>query len=147
VGADARALVLEYLDRVWGQRDLDALDELLASDYRRHVSPILEPLGVDGQRSRLATMQAAFPDAAIELGEVVAAGDVVAFQSIMRGTHRAAIRGLPPTGRAFSVHLVDLVRVRDGKLIEHWGGPDMLDLLTQLGATVEPGPIAEIVPG
>jgi hypothetical protein len=41
---------------------------------------------------------------------------------------------------AFEVHLVDIVRVRDGRITEHWGGPDMLDLLTQLGATVEPRP-------
>lgn len=144
---EARRLVLDYLDRVWGQRDLDALDDLLASDYRRHVSPILEPLTLAGQRSRLGAMQAAFPDATIELGQVVAEGDVVAFQSIMRGTHRGAFRGLPPTGRPFTVHLVDLVRVRDGRLVEHWGGPDLLDLLTQLGATVEPGTIEDAATG
>ena len=137
---DPRALVIAYLDRVWGQRDLAALDELLDPEYRRHISPILEPLTIEGQRARLAAMQAAFPDASIELGTFVVEGDNVAFQSVMRGTHRGAIRGLPPTGRPFTVHLVDIVRLRDGRLLEHWGGPDMLDLFTQLGATVEPGP-------
>ena len=137
---EPRALVVAYLERVWGQRDLGALDELLDPDYRRHISPILEPLTIDGQRARLAGMQAAFPDASIELGTFVIDGDLVAFQSVMRGTHRGVIRGLPPTGRQFTVHLVDIVRLRDGRLLEHWGGPDMLDLLTQLGATVAPGP-------
>jgi predicted ester cyclase len=141
VTEDARALVLEYLDRVWGQKDLDALDALLDPGYRRHISPILEPLSIAGQRARLGAMQAAFPDASIELGEFVAEGDLVAFQSIMRGSHLGKFRGLPPTGRTFEVHLVDLVRVGGGRLLEHWGGPDMLDLLTQLGVTVEPGPI------
>jgi predicted ester cyclase len=137
----ARALVQTYLERVWGQKDLAALDELLDPGYWRHVSALLEPLTIEGQRARLGAMQAAFPDVSIELGEVVAEGDLVAFQSVMRGTHLGQFRGLPPTGRSFVVHLVDLVRVRDGRLQEHWGGPDMLDLLTQLGATVEPGPI------
>lgn len=124
---------------MWAQHDLDALDELLDPDYRRHVSPLLEPLTIDGQRARLGAMQEAFPDISIQL-DVAAEGDLAAFQSVMRGTHRGQFRGLPPTGRPFTVHLVDLVRFRNGKLLEHWGGPDMLDLLTQLGATVEPGP-------
>ena len=139
--ASARELLEIYLDRVWARKDLAALDDLLGLGYRRHVSALLEPLTIDGQRARLGAMQAAFPDASIELGQVVAEGDLVAFQSIMRGTHQGAFRGLPPTGRSFTVHLVDLVRVQDGRIVEHWGGPDMLDLLTQLGATVEPGPI------
>jgi len=138
--ADARAVVVAYLDRVWGQRDLAALHELLDPEYRRHISPTVEPLTIEGQRARLGAMQAAFPDASIELGTFVVDGDIVAFQSVMRGTHRGAIRGLPPTGRRFTVHLVDMVRLRDGRLLEHWGGPDMLDLLTQLGATVQPAP-------
>jgi predicted ester cyclase len=142
--AEARRLVLSYLDRVWGERDLAALDELLDPEYRRHVSPILEPLTIEGQRGRLAAMQAAFPDVTLEVGDVAVEGDLVAFRSVMRGSHRAAFRGLPPTGRQFTVHLVDMVRVRGGRLVEHWGGPDLLDLLTQLGATVEPGPIEEL---
>ena len=132
---------------MWGQRDLDALDDLLAPDYRRHVSPILEPLTIAGQRARLGAMQAAFPDASIELGQVVAEGDIVAFQSVMRGTHQGPFRGLPPSGRSFTVHLVDIVRVRDAKLAEHWGGPDLLDLLTQLGASVVPGSIEDATTG
>ena len=140
-GTSARELVIAYLERVWARRDLAALDDLLDPSYRRHVSPLLEPLSIDGQRARLGAMQSAFPDVSIELGELVADGDLVAFQSVMRGTHRGQFRGLPPTGRSFAVHLVDLVRVRDGRLVEHWGGPDLLDLVTQLGASVEPGAI------
>jgi len=137
----ARELLVAYLGRVWGERDLAALDDLLDPGYRRHVSALLEPLTIEGQRARLGAMQAAFPDASIELGEVVANGDLVAFQSVMRGTHLGPFRGLPPTRRSFAVYLVDLVRVRDGRFVEHWGGPDLLDLVTQLGATLEPGPV------
>ena len=139
--AAARSLIATYFERVWGARDLAALDDLVDPAYRRHVSALLEPLTIEGQRSRLGAMQAAFPDVSIQLGEVVAGGDLVAFQSIMRGTHLGEFRGLAPTGRSFVVHLVDLVRVRDGLLQEHWGGPDMLDLVTQLGATLQPEPV------
>lgn len=54
----------------------------------------------------------------------------------MRGTHRGTFRGIPPTGKQVRVRLLDMVRVEDGKFVEQWGGPDLLDLLQQLGAVV-----------
>ena len=67
--------------------------------------------------ARLAAMQKAFPDASVELGDVIVEGDLVAFRSILRGTHRAAFRDLAPAGRTFAVHLVDLVRVRASRIL------------------------------
>jgi predicted ester cyclase len=132
-----RALVTEYLHKIWNERDLDALNDLLTPDYRRHTSPMAEPLTVDGQRLRIESMQVAFPDLALELHQTVVEGDLVAFHSTMRGTHLGDFRGLAPTGRAFEVDLIDLMRIRAGRIAEHWGGPDWLDLLIQLGATFE----------
>jgi predicted ester cyclase len=88
---------------------------------------------------RLATMRSAFPDAALTVEDVVAAGDRVAFRSTLRGTHRGEFMGIPPTGRQFTIGLVDIIRIEDGKFVEQWGGPDMLGLLQQLGATVSAG--------
>jgi SnoaL-like polyketide cyclase len=46
--------------------------------------------------------------------------------------------GIPATGKQTMVNGVDLFRMQDGKQAEHWGGPDMLSFLMQLG--VMPGP-------
>jgi predicted ester cyclase len=46
--------------------------------------------------------------------------------------------GIPPTGRTVEVTLVGIVRVEDGRFAEQWGGPDMLDLVRQLGGTIRP---------
>jgi hypothetical protein len=34
------------------------------------------------------------------------------------------------------VRLLDMIRVENGMFVEQWGGPDLLDLLQQLGASV-----------
>jgi hypothetical protein len=34
------------------------------------------------------------------------------------------------------VAALDLVRIENGKLVEHWGGPDLFSLLQQLGAVM-----------
>lgn len=133
-------LVRDYLARIWGRRDLDALGDFLAPHYRRHLSPTIEPLTVEGQRQRLSGFQAAFPDAEIGVDAIVADGDLVAFRSTLTGTHRAPILGLAPTSRRIEVSLLDIVRIEDGLFVEHWGGPDLLDLARQLGATLTTQP-------
>jgi predicted ester cyclase len=51
----------------------------------------------------------------------------------MQGTHQGVFQGIQPTGKTITVSLIDIIRVEHGKFIEHWGGPDLFDLLKQLG--------------
>jgi predicted ester cyclase len=54
----------------------------------------------------------------------------------MYGTHQGMFQGIQPTGKTINVTLIDIIRVEHGKFMEHWGGPDLFDLLKQLGATL-----------
>ena len=55
------------------------------------------------------------------------------------GTHSGELMGIPPTGKPVSIQVVDILRLRDGKVTEHWGEVDMLGLLQQLGVAPAPG--------
>ena len=48
------------------------------------------------------------------------------------------MQGIPPTGRAVEILVIDIVRVADGKIVEHWNCVDRLGLLAQLGALPQP---------
>ncbi len=134
-----KALLQRYVEEVWRQGNVAALDDFLAPDYRRHVSPTAAPLTRDGQKERLAGVRAAFPDIELTVEDVLAEGDRVAFRSTLRGTHRGVFQGIAPTGVRVTVALLDLIRIEQGRVVEQWGGPDFLDLLRQLGATVSVG--------
>jgi predicted ester cyclase len=137
VAAEANtALVHRYIADVWQNGNLAALDTYLALDYRRHVSPTAPPLTRDGQKQRLAGFRSAFPDLVLTLDEAMAEGDRVVFRSTMRGTHEGVFQGIPPTGVRVTVALLDMVRVQDGRIVDQWGGPDLFDLLRQVGATI-----------
>ncbi len=125
-------LLHRYFDAVWAHGNLDALSGFLHERYRRHTSPEAAPLDATGQSQRLRGFRAAFPDITIDLEDFLADGDCIAFRSTMRGTHRGEFLGIQPTGRRVTVGLVDMMRIEDGRIIEQWGGPDMLDLLRQL---------------
>lgn len=46
--------------------------------------------------------------------------------------------GLPPSGKSMSIHVLDIFRVADGKLIEHWGLLESMKMMQQLGAMPTP---------
>jgi predicted ester cyclase len=131
-----KALIQRYLDEVWGKGNIAAADQFLAPDYKRYLSPVAEPLHLDGQKQRLAGFRAAFPDIHITMEDMVAEGDYVVFRSTMRATHQGVFQGLPPTGRRVTVTLLDVIRIENGMFIEHWGGPDLFDLVKQMGANI-----------
>lgn len=49
------------------------------------------------------------------------------------GTNQAEFMGVPATGRRVSVQYVDIMRVREGRIIEHWNVVDQLSWMIQLG--------------
>lgn len=132
-------LLRRYMRSVWDEGNPDAVKEFASESFLRHGSPLARPLDRAQQIERLRGFRTAFPDIQIVVEDVVTDDDHIAFRSTMTGTHLGDFMGIRPTGRQVTVRLVDVVRVEDGKFAEQWGGPDMLDLLRQLGATVELG--------
>jgi hypothetical protein len=50
------------------------------------------------------------------------------------GTHDGVLFGLAPTGRKVRFDTVDVMRVQDGRITEHWGVAHLYSLLQQVGA-------------
>ena len=129
--SENKALVRRYIDDVWhGGQPVTAF---FAPHYRRYLAPSLPPLTGAEQGARITGFRAAFPDLRFTMEDMVAEGDRVAFRATLRGTHQGPFRGLAPTGRTVAIAVLDVVRVEEGRFTEHWGGPDLLDTLRQLG--------------
>jgi C-1 hydroxylase len=82
----------------------------------------------------------AFPDGRMTIEDMVAEGDRVATRKTFRGTHRGELMGIPPSGKAVAIGLMDFVRLVDGKVVESWNAADDLGLLQQLGVLAPIGP-------
>ena len=50
---DNKALLYRYVEEVWDQQNLEAIDDFLSPDYQRHPSPTAEPLTRAGQSGSL----------------------------------------------------------------------------------------------
>ena len=73
-----------------------------------------------------------------EIHQLIASDDKVAIRSTFRGTHDGDFMGIPATGKTVEVGGIDIVRVRDGKFVEHWGLFDAMGLMQQLGVVPPP---------
>ncbi len=135
-----RSLVLRYVELVLNEGKFEAFNNLLSPNYKRHISPTVTPLTPELQEKRLAGLRAAFPDIHLTIEDVIAEGDRVAFRMTLQGTHQGTFQGIAPTNKKVTVSALDVVAIENGRISEHWGGPDMLAILQQLGAVVSAGP-------
>jgi len=91
-----------------------------------------QPGDVAGFKAGLAEVRAAFPDLRLDVEKLVEEGDTVSGLFWMSGTHLGPFMGAPATGRTFRVRASDVVRMREGRIVEHWGLIDGESLARQL---------------
>jgi steroid delta-isomerase-like uncharacterized protein len=82
----------------------------------------------------LAGVRAGLPDIKIEVGDVIAEGDIVVAPWTMSGTHLGELMGIPPSGKAVRWDGITIYRIEDGKVVDERGEEDGLGLLRQIGA-------------
>jgi steroid delta-isomerase-like uncharacterized protein len=136
---DAKSLLRRfYAEATAG--NLDAVDELVADDFIDHEEfPGIEP-DKEGLRKFLVMFRTAFPDARMEPHEMLADGDLVSCRATYAGTQQGEFMGVPPTGRQMDVEALDIMRIRAGRFVEHWGVMDAMAMMQQLGALPPPRP-------
>lgn len=120
----------------------DVCDELVAPDAVEHQRGLKG--GSEGAKDTIRTLHEWFSDFELTIDDLVAQGDQVWMRATGRGVNTGSVFGRPPTGRRFEITVFDQLRFRDGRLVEHWGVPDQLGLLMQLGlfGRPEPAPVA-----
>jgi predicted ester cyclase len=89
----------------------------------------------------ISGLRGAFPDLTCEMMHLVVDGDLVWGHFRARGTHTGPFLGVPPTGKSMAVDVIDICRFADGRIVEHWGVPDRLAVLEQVGAFTPPMPV------
>jgi steroid delta-isomerase-like uncharacterized protein len=137
--ATAEAVVRRLIEEGFSQGRLAVADELIAPDVIEHQSFGPEhPAGPEGVKRVIASLRRAFPDFRLEIAELAVQGDLVWIRNVATGTNDGSYTGYPATGRSMRIDVFDLLRVRDGKIVEHWGSPDRLGALHQLGLVRPP---------
>ncbi len=136
--AQNKALVREFVDLINAQ-DLNTALTLFSPNFVDHTPPAGGfPPGLEGVYAFFTMQFAAFPDARITSQDMIAEGDKVVHRMSGEGTHQGEFMGVPPTGRRITWSFIDIWRIADGQLAEHWVEADIMGVMQQLGVLPPP---------
>jgi predicted ester cyclase len=131
--AALRRVILEG----FGDGDLNVIDQLLAPSLKEHQFGVYPP-NAEGVKKAIADLHVSFSDMSYTVEHVTASNDMVWMHVKARGRHTGPLGAIPPTGKTFEIDVVDIARVEDGKIVEHWGVPDRFSMMQQLGVLPRP---------
>ena len=136
---DNKALVQRFYEEVLNKRNLAALDQFVSPNAVNHSVPAGLP---QGPSQFLSLHLNAFPDLQVTVEDLLADGDKVVARVSIRGTHKGALRGIAPTGKPITGMAINILRIANGQIVEHWGLADRLSALQQLGVVPPPGQVS-----
>ncbi len=128
-----KAVIRRFVEEVQNNQDFDAYDELNDPDFVNLSAPPGVPADRAGGKVYLQALADAYPDARVTIQDMIAEGDQVVTKKTFAGTNTGEFGGIPATGMRVSVQYVDIMRVREGRIVEHWLSLDQLSWLQQLG--------------
>ena len=125
-------LVTRFYNDVFIGHDLTKLDSYMRDDYIQHNPDC--PQGKAGFIEFFTVIFNAIPDFKYTLKKMVVDGDIVMVYSATTGTHMGgAWLGKKASGNKLDYNVVDIFRVQDGKIAEHWDVADTFTFFRQLG--------------
>ena len=128
-----KEIVHKFYEEIFQKHNLGAVDRFMWEDYIQH-NPDAEQGKVGFVKFHVGFF-AAVPDFFATINQIVADGDLVFVYNTITGTHTGeGFLGYPPTGNGIRFDVVDMFRLRDRKLCEHWDVADTRALFTQVGA-------------
>src|SRR5687768_9906231 len=124
-----KAVVRRFVEEVQNQKNFAVYDELNDPEFVNLSAPAGMPADREGGKLYLGAFFKAFPDCQFTIDDMIAEGDRVATKKTFIGTHTGDFGQIPPTGRRVTLQYVDIIRVRDGKIVEHWLSMDQLSFM------------------
>ena len=133
-GSRAELVVRRLLEEGFNRGQLAVVDDLVAADMREHqLRETGHPAGPAGVKAVITSLRSAFPDFRLSIQDLAVAGEVVWTRNMATGTHHGPFRGRQATGRPVAITVFDVMRVVNGRIVEHWGLPDHVTLMSQIG--------------
>lgn len=133
-----KATLLRFQKEVFNGHDwsTETLERNLTPDFVDHAAMPGDPPGLEGVQMRFSAWAAAFDDPFEDNIAIVGQGDLLAVMYNLHATHRGEFMGIQPSEREVVIPGMEVVRIRDDKIAEHWGIYDFLRTAEEIGAAL-----------
>ena len=135
MSAENKALVQQMVEVIQNQHQLERMADFFEPNFVNHLDHMPDsPLNsIEKAQQVFQQMFTALPDLRVTIQRQVAEGDTVMTHKIFQGTHVGSFMGVAPSGQPITFGVIDILRVENGKIVEHWAIQDRLGLMQQLG--------------
>jgi len=131
--------VIKTLTAELDKGNADAFQKYYAPDAKYYFpSNSPTPMSRDDEVAMFKMMKTAIPDLTHQVTDIFAVRDRVILRSVVRGTHKAELEGIPATGSTISAGTICIFRLKDGVVMEEIQDADMLGFYQQLGMELKP---------
>ena len=132
------------IEEGFSKGDVTVFDKFTSADFIEHQYG-MNPQNVEGVKNSIRSLHIAFEDFSLTIEDLITYEDKVWGRMIGRGTQKGQFGPMPPTGKKIEITVIDIMRFKDGYLVEHWGVPDRLAAMEQLGMKPPPKFIMKIM--
>ena len=124
--------------------DVSVFDHHTSPEFIEHQHD-MNPQNIEGVKNAIRNLHKAFPDFSLIIEDLAVSGDFVWGRMTGRGTQKGQFGPIFPTGKKIEITVIDIMRFKDEKLVEHWGVPDRLAAMEQLGMKPPPKLILKLM--
>jgi predicted ester cyclase len=109
-----------FVEQVHEGGRVDLIEEFVHADFHNQSAKEGRSTGRSGVAEVTLALHATFADLKVEIVHCVETDDVVATHKVYRGRHVGEWLDTPPSGLDVEFRVMDFVRMRDGRIVEHW---------------------------
>jgi predicted ester cyclase len=133
---EVKTRMLNIFMDAFNNGNLAALDTICAPTMVDHSTATApgQPNDLEGFKKRVNGHRIGIPDLRFSIKNMILEGDLLAFQWEMSGTNTGPYMGRPPSDNPIRIVGMNMERLENGKIVEHWSYPDKLAALQQIGA-------------
>ena len=135
-----QAIVKRLIEEAFNNRNISILPELLHEEFINHhdLLPVSNKKGPAVFEELYTKMFESFPDIKIYNHKILSDGDMVIIYDTLKGTNTGPMpTGQPASGKGVEFEAINILRIKDDKIIDRWGLTDELSMMKQLGLVDE----------
>lgn len=127
-------LVRDYAEKVISTGNVDLLGQYVSPSYVDHNDPDEAITGLEKLAGHILAVRSTYPDFRVEIERCITKGDIVVSIVTGVGTHTGEWLGLKPTNKVTRISAINIDRIENGLIVEHWGCANTLEALVNTGA-------------
>ncbi len=121
----------------WNTGNEDFVSQAVSPDFMDNTLPKGRPQGPEGLKFASSRFRKIVPDLQCSIEDLLVVGDKVTARLSFTGTDTGEFMGNKPTGKPIHFMAIDILRIKDGKLVEDWHLEDNLTFMQQIGVVPE----------